>query len=177
MLFNSWEFVALLIITFLCFYAVPNCPGRKCLQTVIFTVASAVFYAWEDWRLLLLLILSCGGNAVAAIHILSLKMLGKQEQADKWVVRAVVLNLVLLGVFKYAGFLVSSIPGGIVPQSWVDWVCSIPLPIGISFYTFHGISMVVDMNRNKVHAYDDALRTAPHSVVYTRAVRDMGHTC
>lgn len=174
MLFNSWEFIALLIITLLCFYAVPNCPGRKCLQTVIFTVASAVFYAWEDWRLLILLILSCGGNAVAAIHILSLKMLGKQELADKWVVRAVVLNLVLLGVFKYAGFLVSSIPGGIVPQSLVDWVCSIPLPIGISFYTFHGISMVVDMNRNKVHAYDEALRTVPHSVVYTRAVRDMG---
>lgn len=174
MLFNSWEFLALLIITLLCFYSVPNCPGRKCWQTVIFTISSAVFYAWEDWRLLILLVLSCGGNAVAAIHILSLKMLGEQKRADKWVTRAVVLNLLLLGVFKYAGFLISSIPGGIVPPSWVEWVCSIPLPIGISFYTFHGISMVVDMNRNKVHAYDEALRTAPRSKVYTGAIRDMG---
>lgn len=156
------------------FYSVPDKPWRKCVQTTIFILASAVFYAWEDWRLLILLILSCGGNAVAAVHILSLKMQGNEEKAKKWVVRAVVLNLVLLGVFKYAGFLISSIPGDFIPESWVAWVCSIPLPIGISFYTFHGISMVVDMSRNKVHTYNESLRTESRSTVYTQAVRDMG---
>lgn len=174
MLFNSWEFIVLLVITLLLFYSVPNGQWRKCWQTVIFTISSAIFYAWEDWRLLILLLLSCGGNAVAAVHILSLKKLGHQKQADKWVIRAVVLNLLLLGIFKYAGFLISSLPSSIVPASWVEWVCSIPLPIGISFYTFHGISMVVDINRNKVHAYDEALRTAPRLSVYSGAIRDMG---
>jgi len=174
MLFNSWEFIVLLFVTLLLFYSIPDCSCRKCWQTVVFMIASAVFYAWEDWRLLILLIISCGGNAVTAIHVLSLKMEGRQDLADKWVVRAVVLNLLLLGVFKYAGFLLSSIPGGIVPQTWVQWVCSIPLPIGISFYTFHGISMVVDMNRNKVKAYHESLRSVPRIEVYGRAVRDMG---
>lgn len=174
MLFNSWEFLVLLVITLICFYSVPHCAGRKCIQTTIFIISSAIFYAWEDWRLLILLILSCGGNAVAAIYILTLKMEGDEKRAHKWVVRAVILNLLLLGTFKYAGLLISSIPGNIVPQIWVDWVCSIPLPIGISFYTFHGISMVVDMSRNKVHTYDTALRTEPRAKVYTQAIRDMG---
>lgn len=174
MLFNSWEFIILLLITFILFYSVPDKPWRKCVQTYIFIISSAIFYAWEDWRLLILLILSCGGNALAAIHILSLKMQGRDDAAGKWVVRAVILNLFLLGTFKYAGFLISSIPGDIIPESWVAWVCSIPLPIGISFYTFHGISMVVDMNRNKVHAYNESLRTESRFAVYSKAVRDMG---
>lgn len=174
MLFNSWEFLILLLITLVCFYSVPAIAGRKCIQTTIFILASAVFYAWEDWRLLILLIISCGGNAVAAIHILTLKKSGEQQKADKWVFCAVILNLMLLGIFKYAGFLVQSLPTGFISKEYVNWISSIPLPIGISFYTFHGISMVVDMNRNKVHAYDDALRTAPRMVLYTQAIRDMG---
>lgn len=174
MLFNSWEFLILLFITLVLFYSVPNHPWRKCIQISIFILSSAVFYAWDDWRLLILLIISCGGNAVAAIHILSLKMAGEQKKADRWVIRAVILNLVLLGSFKYAGFLISSIPGNLIPQQWVEWVCSIPLPIGISFYTFHGISMVVDMNRNKVTTYNAALRTESRGKVYATAIRDMG---
>lgn len=173
MLFNSWEFVVLLLITLICFYSIPVCPWRKCLQISVFVIASAVFYAWEDWRLLILLMLSCGGNAVAAIHILSLKMKGEEQKVAFWVRCAVVLNLLLLGTFKYAGLLISSVPGGIIPESWVQWVCSIPLPIGISFYTFHGISMVVDMSRGKVHSYDNALKNEPLQKVGIRAVRDM----
>lgn len=174
MLFNSWEFVILLLITFILFYSVPNRTWKKCVQTYIFIIASAVFYAWEDWRLLILLVLSCGGNAVAAIHILSLKMQRRDDAAQKWVVRAVVLNLVLLGVFKYAGFLIRNIPGNFIPEAWVEWVCSIPLPIGISFYTFHGISMVVDMNRNKVHTYNEMITKESRAKVYSTAIRDMG---
>ncbi len=174
MLFNSWEFLILLLITLMCFYSVPKCKARKCYQTTIFIIASAIFYAWEDWRLLILLMLSCGGNAVVAIHILSLKIRGLQASANRWVTYAVILNLVLLGVFKYAGFIASSLFSGIMPLTWIEWICSIPLPIGISFYTFHGISMVVDINRNKVHAYDDDLKSASKTFVYTKAIRDMG---
>lgn len=173
MLFNSWEFLILLLITLVCFYSIPASPWRKCMQISVFVIASAVFYAWEDWRLLILLMLSCGGNALAAIHILSLKMKGEEDKVSFWVRFAVVLNLLLLGTFKYAGLLISSIPAGIIPETWVQWVCSIPLPIGISFYTFHGISMVVDMSRGKVHSYDAALKTEPVQKVGVRAVRDM----
>lgn len=172
MLFNSWEFLILLLITLACFYAVPRSAAQKCIQTTIFIIASAIFYAWEDWRLLSLLIISCGGNAAATVHILSKKAAGDDAGVKRWVKGAVILNLVLLGLFKYAGLIVSSIPG--IPQQWVSWVCSIPLPIGISFYTFHGISMVVDMSRGKVHAYDRMIQTEPKSRLYTITMRDMG---
>ena len=172
MLFNSWEFLVLLLITLACFYAVPRSAAQKCIQTTIFIIASAIFYAWEDWRLLSLLIISCGGNAAATVHILSKKAAGDDAGVKRWVKGAVILNLVLLGLFKYAGLIVSSIPG--IPQQWVSWVCSIPLPIGISFYTFHGISMVVDMSRGKVHAYDRMIQTEPKSKLYTITMRDMG---
>lgn len=172
MLFNSWEFLVLLLITLACFYAVPRSAAQKCIQTTIFIIASAIFYAWEDWRLLSLLIISCGGNAAATVHILSKKAAGDDAGVKRWVKGAVILNLVLLGLFKYAGLIVSSIPG--IPQQWVSWVCSIPLPIGISFYTFHGISMVVDMSRGKVHTYDRMIQTEPKSRLYTITMRDMG---
>ena len=172
MLFNSWEFLILLLITLVCFYSVPRVAAQKCIQTSIFIIASAIFYAWEDWRLLTLLIISCGGNAATTVHILSKKLSGDEAGVKRWVRAAIILNLTLLGVFKYAGLIVSSIPG--IPQPWVEWVCSIPLPIGISFYTFHGISMVVDMSRGKVHAYDQMIRSASKPKLYSVTMRDMG---
>lgn len=172
MLFNSWEFLILLLITLVCFYSVPRCAAQKCIQTSVFIIASAIFYAWEDWRLLSLLIISCGGNAAATVHILSKKAAGDEAGVKRWVKGAVILNLALLGIFKYAGLIVSSIPG--LPPAWVEWVCSIPLPIGISFYTFHGISMVVDMSRGKVHAYDKMIQSESKPRLYATTMRDMG---
>lgn len=174
MLFNSWEFVFLLLVTLAAFYSVGDGPYRFATQSVILLIASTIFYGWEDWRLLGLLVVSCGGNTYAAIRILRMKMAGEYRAAGFWVVAAVVLNLVLLGVFKYAGLLVSLWPWGDTPPAWVSYVCEIPLPIGISFYTFHGISMVVDMSRGKVHAYDRMILEESRRVVYRRAFRDMG---
>lgn len=172
MLFNSWEFVLLLVITLICFYSVPRCEARKCLQTTIFILASAVFYAWEDWRLLILLFISCGGNAVATVQILRKKTESDEKSVSRLVKATVVANLLLLGIFKYAGLIIGIIPG--VPQGWVQYANSIPLPIGISFYTFHGISMVVDMSRGKVHSYDGMIKTEKSSKLYITTLRDMG---
>lgn len=115
MLFNSLEFLILLAITFAAFYAVPNSPFRRCWQTVILLIASTIFYGWEDYRLLLLLAISCGGNAVAAIKILLHRMQGEEKIAKRWVTVAVILNLLLLGVFKYAVLLSELILGSPPP--------------------------------------------------------------
>ncbi len=177
MLFNSWEFIILLFVTFIAFYLVPNRAWRRCAQMLILLLASTVFYGWEDWRLLFLLALSCGGNAYASINILRNKLAGREQETRRWVSAAVVLNLLLLGVFKYAGLLVDlwqSCSPLQLPQDAAAWLKSIPLPIGISFYTFHGISMVVDISRSKVHAYDEMVQKERASVLYTRCFRDMG---
>lgn len=173
MLFNSWEFLILLIVTLVGFYLVPKCEARCCIQTFVFIAASAVFYAWEDWRLLILLLLSCGGNAVATVNILRIRKEGNEQGVRRWVTGTVVANLLLLGFFKYAGMILGIVP--CIPTSMVKWAESIPLPIGISFYTFHGISMVVDMSRGKVHAYDSMLiNDTKKSRIYATTMRDMG---
>lgn len=172
MLFNSWEFVVLLVVTFGLFYAVPNIPARKCVQSIILLVASTVFYGWEDWRLLGLLAVSCGGNTFATVKILQHRLNDHERGVKMWVRLAVVLNLLLLGIFKYAGLVAGLFP--FCSPEFVESVRSIPLPIGISFYTFHGISMVVDMSRGKVHAYDSLIRTASPKTVYSNTFRDMG---
>ncbi len=149
MLFNSWEFLLLLFITFILFYAVPHGKRQHHWQSLILLVATAIFYGWHDWTLLTLLAISCLLNTLSSLHILRCKQRGEEARAALSVKLAVIANLLLLGIFKYAGFLSSLIPG--LPESWVNYLVSIPLPIGISFYTFQGISMVVDAGRNRLH--------------------------
>ncbi|MCH7228006.1 MBOAT family O-acyltransferase [Haloferula sp. A504] len=62
----------------------------------------------------------------------------------------VAANLGLLAFFKYAGFLTNLAPDVLIPVSWKIWFSDIPLPVGISFYTFQGISLVVDTWRRDV---------------------------
>lgn len=171
MLFNSVEFAALLAITFALYYAPWSC-GRygKTWQVFIALAASVVFYGWKDPRLIGLLAVSVVGNTFAAARIILHKVSGDDAQAASWTRRAVILNLGLLGVFKYAGFLAGLIP--YVPVSWVAAAQGIPLPIGISFYTFHGISMIVDVSRGEVTREGDALMSSGRRFV--KGARDIG---
>jgi alginate O-acetyltransferase complex protein AlgI len=148
MLFNSFEFLILLAITLVLYY-VPI-PGRwaRVWQVGVLLSASSIFYGWEDPRLLLLLGLSCFFNAVSVERILSAKREDRPVVAKRWLVGSIVLNLCFLAFFKYAGILLSIVPG--VHPAAVDWARAIPLPIGISFYTFHAISLLVDVHRGTV---------------------------
>ena len=171
MLFNSWDFLILLGITFLLYY-LPVSRGRhgKSWQVTVALVASVVFYGWEDPRLLSLLVVSCVGNSYATARIIQHKLGGREERVRLWVRLAVILNLSLLAVFKYAPFVVSMVPG--IPTGWVDFIRSIPLPIGISFYTFHGISMIVDVARGEVTRESDEMLSK--GTRFTKGVRDIG---
>lgn len=174
MLFNSWEFLALLLITFGLYYA-PWSSGRhgKAWQISVALIASCVFYGWEDPRLLGLLAVSAVGNSLATARIILHKVSGDEERVKRWVRMAVFLNLFLLFAFKYAAFLGSLIPG--LPADWklalMD-LKSIPPPIGISFYTFHGISMIVDVARGEVTREGDAMMS--RGVRFAKGVRDIG---
>lgn len=156
MLFNSWELLVLCLIT-LGLYYLPPLSASKVWQVTVLLVASAVFYAWEEPRLLVLLGASCLLNAVAVERILAAKAeIGKltgeigQEKARRWLFWTVVLNLVFLAFFKYAGFLANLFPDSVIPLNIKLWLSEIPLPVGISFYTFQGISLVVDVWRNDI---------------------------
>jgi len=171
MLFNSWEFLVLLAVTFVLYYA-PWSRGRhgKAWQVMLALVASVIFYGWEDPKLIGLLAVSCVGNSIATGRIILHKVAGDEARVQHWTRLAVVMNLALLGVFKYLPFLAGMIPG--LPAAWVDSLKAIPLPIGISFYTFHGISMIVDVARGQVTREGDALMSKGGR--FAKGVRDIG---
>ena len=173
MLFNSWEFLVLLAVTFALYYA-PWSRGRhgKAWQVMLALVASVIFYGWEDPKLIGLLAVSCVGNSIATGRIILHKVAGDEAKVRHWTRLAVIMNLALLGIFKYLPFLADLFPETLVSGSLKHWISGIPLPIGISFYTFHGISMIVDVARGEVTREGDALMSKGGR--FAKGVRDIG---
>ena len=102
-------------------------------------IASMVFYGYWDPRLVPLLAGSITVNWLLA------RACGRHRVARRWPVWAgIALNLVVLGIFKYADFFAASIAalGGRVHDPW-----NIVLPLGISFFTFQQISYLADLGR------------------------------
>ncbi len=133
-------------LTFALFFAVvlPTSwalRDRTELWKVMILIASYVFYGWWDWRFLGLIIAVTVVNEIAAIGVFR----SDDDAVRKRITAAaVVANLVLLGFFKYYGFFISSLDRNLgVSLPLLDVV----LPVGISFFTFQGISYVVDTYR------------------------------
>jgi D-alanyl-lipoteichoic acid acyltransferase DltB (MBOAT superfamily) len=111
--------------------------------------ASYVFYGWWDWRFCFLLLGSTVANLFFARCIASAR---DQRIRRRWLVGGLVVNLGVLGFFKYDGFFVDSLitmlrPVGLAPTALL---AEIALPVGISFFTFCGISYLVDLERGDV---------------------------
>ncbi len=157
MLFNSFEFLALLALTFILYYLPVPSGARRLWQVGLLLASSALFYAWGAPQLLPLLGFSCILNSLAAGRILRLRRLGADAGARRTMKMAVVVNLGLLAVFKYAGFLAGQLPW--LPESVIAWARGIPLPVGISFYTFQGISLVIDVWRRDVSRHTEEMFT------------------
>ena len=152
MLFNSFEFLLFLPIVFLLYWSIFR--GRQ-RQNLLMVVASYVFYGWWDWRFLLLIALtslcSYGSGLLLEYH--------EKERRKQQAVSAVniMLNLGILGVFKYYNFFVENIDAlfGMIGYH-IDWVTKkIILPVGISFYTFQALSYTIDIYQKKLTATHD----------------------
>ena len=115
-------------------------------KNIAMLVFSLIFYSWSGPRYLLLLL-----GMVAICWIGALMIQGEAEDRKRKAVLAVTITacLVILGIFKYTGFLVATF-AGIFHADWP--IPHIVLPIGISFYTFQLISYVVDVYRGQVKA-------------------------
>lgn len=110
-------------------------------RNILLLVASLLFYAWGEPIYILLLIFSVLVNWLIALAMT------KNPRLDKlWAAVAVVLNIGLLVIFKYSGFLVESVNAVFSASLPVP---AIRLPIGISFFTFQTLSYVIDVYRDK----------------------------
>ncbi|MEF2245732.1 MBOAT family O-acyltransferase [Paenibacillus sp. IITD108] len=116
-------------------------------KNVILLIFSLVFYAWGEPRYVLLMIISIMMNYGYGIWI---DRTDSHEKKKKLILTlAIFVNIGLLGVFKYANFFVHAMND--VFQTNVH-LTDIPLPLGISFYTFHALSYLIDVYRKKERA-------------------------
>lgn len=107
-------------------------------QNGLLLVASLLFYAWGEPKNILLMLFSISANWGFGLLV---SMYPRRKKA--WLVAAVIVNLGLLGFFKYTDFTLS----GLNALFGTNWYAGIALPIGISFYTFQALSYVIDVYR------------------------------
>ncbi|MGH2665083.1 MBOAT family O-acyltransferase [Flavobacterium sp.] len=147
MLFNSLEFAFFLPLVFFAYW-VMNDRYWKC-QNGLLLLVSYYFYACWDWRFLFLLIFS-----TVLDYFTGLKMHSAQNKKTKkfWFWLSIIINVGFLGIFKYYNFFASSFADLISVFGFEAnlFTLQVVLPVGISFYTFHGLSYVIDIYNEKM---------------------------
>lgn len=114
-------------------------------RNVILLLASLVFYAWGEPVYLFLMLLSILFNYFSGLDIA--RNLQDKRAAKRSLVFNLIINLAVLGFFKYEGFVLDTL-NGILPVH-ISYH-ALPLPIGISFYTFQILSYIIDVYRGNV---------------------------
>lgn len=154
MLFNSFDFIIFLPIVFLLYWFVFD--GRR-WQNLLIVVSSYVFYAWWDFRFLLLITLTSLFSFSSGLLIDFYE--GNRKRQRLISATNIVLNLSILGVFKYYNFFIENLNTLVGFWGWhLDWVTMrIVLPVGISFYTFQALSYSIDVYQRKIAATYDLI--------------------
>ncbi len=149
MLFDSPAYFVFLIPVVLVYWRLSH---RS--QNVFLLLASYFFYAWWDWRFLVLMIGSTTMDFLIAQRI-EPSPANLNSNRKKWLIFSLVLNFSILGVFKYFNFFVDSFSGALATLG----IHHIPLPLiriilppGISFYTFQEVAYIVDVYKGRLQA-------------------------
>jgi alginate O-acetyltransferase complex protein AlgI len=146
MLFNSLPFLyAFLPVTYLVYWRLKT----KNQRYVWLALTGYVFYGFWDWRFCGLMALSTAISYSAGLG----QLRAERPSARKFLlVLPIVADLLILGFFKYAGFFLDN-AGALAHRLGVPWslpAIKVILPVGISFYTFHTITYIVDSYRRLI---------------------------
>lgn len=163
MLFSSHVFLfAFLPVVLLLYYVSP-----RFLRNPVLLLVSLFFYGWGEPVYLLLMLVTILLNFLCGAWVAALQKKGKKAGAA--VAVAVAANLLILGYFKYAGFLLRSfqsvLPGlgeGVLPE--------IVLPIGISFYIFQSLSYVIDVYRHDAPVQKNLLTFGTYVALFPQLI-------
>jgi len=141
MLFNSAGFIFVFLpITLAGFFWLARYGAHVAAGWLV--LASIIFYAWWDWRYVSLLLVSLAFNYLMGLAIIYTDGIWRRT----WFVAAVTGDLLLLGYYKYAMLVITSLNG--VAGAHFE-TPSIVLPLGISFFTFTQIAYLADVYANK----------------------------
>jgi len=146
MLFNSYGFIFLFLPVTL--FGAFICGRFSQLAPVIFlALASLAFYALGNWQFVPLLLMSIAFNYAIGYLLIERKLTSALRRAA--LIAGVGGDLLILGIFKYAGFFAANLD----TLFGTGWAVHILLPVGISFYTFTQIAFLVDAYRGNVARY------------------------
>ena len=149
MFFNSLLFALFLPIVFLLFWL--GFSKTKTVQNAFLLLASYIFYSFWDWHFLFLLLFS-----TFLVYYTGIKIQDRTSTKSKsfWFWASIIVNVGFLGIFKYYDFFAVSFSnlvlnfGFKVSPLTLKWI----LPVGISFYTFHGLSYSIDVYKSRIKA-------------------------
>ena len=153
MVFNSIEFAIFLPIVFLLYWFVFN-KNLK-LQNLFVVIVSYIFYGWRDWRFLFLIAFTSFCSWGSGLLIQKYRDDGKAAKAIS--TANIILNLAILGVFKYYDFFATSFANVFLGGRTEGLLLNIILPVGISFYTFQALSYSIDVYKGKLEPTRDVV--------------------
>jgi len=149
MFFNSLAFAIFLPIVFFLHWFVFN--KTKTSQNTLLIIASYYFYSCWDWRFLFLLVFSTFLDYYTGIRI---EKSASEKGRKFWFWLSIGVNLGFLGIFKYYNFFSVSFAEMLTSVGFKasPILLDVILPVGISFYTFHGLSYVIDIYFKRIKA-------------------------
>ncbi|WP_439876844.1 MBOAT family O-acyltransferase (plasmid) [Bacillus mycoides] len=161
MVFSSLIFLFLFLpLTILIYYVSP-----KVLRNLILCIFSLIFYAWGEPVYIVIMIFSTIFDYVNGILIDKYK--NRKGITKAIFINSIIINLGILGFFKYYGFVVDNINTIFNLNIQVE---KLPLPIGISFYTFQTMSYVIDVYLGKVKAQKNIISFGTYVTMFPQLV-------
>lgn len=160
MVFSSTLFLFRFLPIFMILYFVA--PGR--MKNFILFLGSLIFYAWGEPVYVCLMLFSTLSDY---LHGLAIDACKHRATKKVLLITSIIINLGMLGFFKYADFLVETINlvfGTTIP------LLSLPLPIGISFYTFQTMSYTIDCYRGQVKVQRNLLDFAVFVTLFPQLI-------
>ena len=163
MIFSSIFFIfTFLPLTLLVYYLVPFKA-----KNLVLLIVSLVFYAWGEPVYVILMIFSILINYVSGLEIEAYQESGEEKKAKYAFIVTLVVNLLVLGFYKYYGFLLSNL-NAILPFK-IPYK-ELALPIGISFYTFQTLSYVIDVYRGKLNAQKNLITFGAYVTMFPQLI-------
>ena len=151
MVFNSIEYALFLPLVFALYWFVFNKSVK--VQNLFIVIVSYIFYGWWDWRFLFLIAFTSFCSWMSGLLIQKYSQQGKKAKAVS--TANIVLNLAILGVFKYYDFFATSFAHVFLGGKTEGLLLNIVLPVGISFYTFQALSYSIDVYKGKIEPTKD----------------------
>ncbi len=146
MLFNSIEFLIFFLIVLILYFSI-NYKYRW----IVLLISSLYFYMSWNIKYVLLILFVTLVNYLSAIQIENSQ---NQKKKKIYLTLSIVISIGILFVFKYFNFFNDNLKGllSLFSIQFDPFLINLILPLGISFYTFHNISYVVDVYTNKIKA-------------------------